>query len=258
MINAIEWVRGITARKSVSMDSLASSIQCTSSTTKTAGSLRANAAALISAVNRRRRASGSILGSSTSGSAMPSRSSKQQQVLGLGVGSPGPYLRASRRAVQITHAAGRPQQPRHHLERDVAGVRFAEGAEHLDTAGGCHRGDLSDQTALADARRPHHADHRAAAIDRALQQALDGGHFPAPTDQIRLSTPDRAAPFRHAQQPPSAHRLIGALDVDHAQASPSTTAPSTSRAVDALSITPPDGATDSIRCAIPTCSPIAV
>jgi hypothetical protein len=33
---------------------------------------------------------------------------------------------------------------------------------------------------------------------------------------------------------------------------------STRRAVDALSITPPGGATDSIRCAIPTCSPTAV
>ena len=29
-------------------------------------------------------------------------------------------------------------------------------------------------------------------------------------------------------------------------------------AVDSLSITPPDGAADSIRCAIPTCSPKAV
>ena len=33
---------------------------------------------------------------------------------------------------------------------------------------------------------------------------------------------------------------------------------STSRAVEALSITPPGGATDSMRWAMPTCSPIAV
>ena len=39
--------------------------------------------------------------------------------------------------------------------------------------------------------------------------------------------------------------------------SPRLAAPSTSRAVDALSITPPGGATDSIRWAIPTCSPTA-
>ncbi len=37
-----------------------------------------------------------------------------------------------------------------------------------------------------------------------------------------------------------------------------TTVRMTSRAVDALSITPPGGATDSIRCAIPTCSPMVV
>ena len=40
--------------------------------------------------------------------------------------------------------------------------------------------------------------------------------------------------------------------------SPSTATFSTRRAVDSLSITPPGGATDSIRCAIPTCSPTAV
>ena len=40
--------------------------------------------------------------------------------------------------------------------------------------------------------------------------------------------------------------------------SPRVVVPSTSRAVDSLSITPPGGATDSIRCAIPTCSPMVV
>ena len=40
--------------------------------------------------------------------------------------------------------------------------------------------------------------------------------------------------------------------------SPSTATASTSRAVESLSITAPAGAADSIRCAIPTCSPIAV
>jgi hypothetical protein len=39
---------------------------------------------------------------------------------------------------------------------------------------------------------------------------------------------------------------------------PSTVACSTSRAVDSVSNTPPGGATDSIRCANPTCSPTAV
>ena len=52
-------------------------------------------------------------------------------------------------------------------------------------------------------------------------------------------------------------RLIGALDLNHLRLAEDRRV-STSRAVDALSITPPAGATDSIRCAIPTCSPTAV
>jgi hypothetical protein len=47
-----------------------------------------------------------------------------------------------------------------------------------------HRRHLAHQTALTDARRPHHADHRAVAVDRAVQQALDGGYLPPATDEI--------------------------------------------------------------------------
>ena len=65
-------------------------------------------------------------------------------------------------------------------------------------------------------------------------------------------------PFAHAQQPLGRDRLIGTLDLNQLRLSRELAAPSTSRAVDALSITPPGGATDSIRCAIPTCSPMAV
>ena len=52
------------------------------------------------------------------------------------------------------------------------------------------------------------------AIDGAVQQALDGGHLPPPTDQIRLSTPDGAMPVAHAQQPAGGHRLVGTLDLN--------------------------------------------
>jgi hypothetical protein len=95
------------------------------------------------------------------------------------------------------------------------------------------------------------------AIDRTVQQPVDGGHLPPPTHQIRLGTLDSAMPFAEAQQTVGGHRLVGTLNLNQlgiAQAA----APSTSRAVDALSITPPGGATDSIRCAIPTCPPTAV
>ena len=61
---------------------------------------------------------------------------------------------------------------------------------------------------------PDHADHRAVAVDCALQQALNGGHLPLPTDQIRLSTPDSAMPFLHAQQPLGRDGLIGTLDLN--------------------------------------------
>ena len=50
----------MTVRKSASIDSLTASIQCASSMTNSAGSVRASAVVLIIAVNRRRRASGSI------------------------------------------------------------------------------------------------------------------------------------------------------------------------------------------------------
>ena len=60
-------------------------------------------------------------------------------------------------------------------------------------------------------------------------------------------------PVRHAQQA-TGDRSVGTLDANHLRLAQSRCVP-TSRAVDALSITPPGGATDSIRCAMPTCSP---
>ena len=61
----------------------------------------------------------------------------------------------------------------------------------------------------------------------------------------------------HVQQPAGGHRHVDTLDVNQLRFAKSRSA-STSRAVDSLSITPPGGATDSIRCAMPTCSPTAV
>ena len=51
-------------------------------------------------------------------------------------------------------------------------------------------------------------------VDCTLQQALDGGHLPPPTDQIRLSTLDGAMPFPHAQQPAGGDWLVGTLDLN--------------------------------------------
>ena len=52
------------------------------------------------------------------------------------------------------------------------------------------------------------------ALDCTVQQALDGGHLPPPTDQIRLGTPDTAMLFAHAQQPAGRDRFIGTLDLN--------------------------------------------
>ena len=55
---------------------------------------------------------------------------------------------------------------------------------------------------------------RAVALDCPVQQALDGGHLPPPTHQIRLGTPDQRDAVRHAQQPTGRDRLIGTLDLN--------------------------------------------
>ena len=58
------------------------------------------------------------------------------------------------------------------------------------------------------------ADHRAVPVDGTLQQTLDGSRLPAPTNKIRLSTPDSARPIAHPQQPTGGHRHVGTLDLD--------------------------------------------
>ena len=136
-------------------------------------------------------------------------------------------------------------------------MRFAEGPKHLDPASGCQRCSLPGHPGLADARRSHHIHDTTAATDRAVHDGVEGGHLPAPTDQARLGATDQAiaagsiATSRRARTGSSAPLMC-----THS-GSASITVCSTSRAVDSESITPPGGATDSIRCANPTASPIA-
>jgi hypothetical protein len=87
------------------------------------------------------------------------------------------------------------------------------------------------------------------AVDGTVQQTLDGVHLPPPTDQIRLGAPERPI-LAHAQQAAGGHGFIDTFDPDRFRLTQNRGA-STSRAVDALSITRPGGATDSIRWAIP-------
>jgi hypothetical protein len=51
-------------------------------------------------------------------------------------------------------------------------------------------------------------------VDGTVQQGVDGGHLPPPTDQIRLSMPGSTMPFSHAQQPTGRHRLVGTFDLN--------------------------------------------
>ena len=107
---------------------------------------------MTSAVNRRRRASGSILGNSNIGIGDPEQVIKQQHILGVCVGNPVAHAIAGGLPVEPLDAGGGAQQPRDGVERDLTGVRFAVGGEHVDTPGGRYRGDLAHQTALANAR----------------------------------------------------------------------------------------------------------
>ena len=52
---------------------------------------------------------------------------EQQQILRIGVGNlrPNPLPRGV--IVEVADPYDRPQQPRHHMKRDVAGVGFTEG-----------------------------------------------------------------------------------------------------------------------------------
>src|SRR5271166_305996 len=99
------------------------------------------------------------------------------------------------------------------MEGELAGMRLTERGERLHTAATRHTRHLANQTALADARWSYHADHSAVPVDGAVQQALDGGHLPAPTDQIRLSAPDRPI-LAHAQQAADRNVVIGTLDAN--------------------------------------------
>ena len=93
-------------------------------------------------------------------------------------------------------------------------MRLAAGGEHLHAVATRDPRNLAHQTALADARRPCHANHRAVPVDGTVQQTLDGGHLPTPTNKIRLSTPGSARPVAHGQQPTGGHCLVGTLDLD--------------------------------------------
>ncbi len=137
---------------------------------------------------------------------------QQQQILRVGIRNLLPHFRAGGFAVEVGHAAGRPQQLGHDVEGNVTGVGLAEGPQHLDPATGRQRRGLPGRPGLADARRSDHIHHTTAATDRAVHKGVECRHLPAPTDQARLGAPDQAIPRADRHQPARAHRFVGALD----------------------------------------------
>ena len=143
------------------------------------------------------------------------------------------------------------------MKGNLVGVRLTEGFENLHAAANCQRGDFTNKAALTDTRWSYQPDHRAVAVDCSFQQSINGRHLPSPTDQCRLVATYGTVllPMRNRRR---AETGSSAPLICTSSGSPRTAVPSTSRAVEALSITAPGGAIDSIRCALPTCSPIVV
>ncbi len=174
--------------------------------------MRASDTVLISAVNRRRRRIRVDLGQRHLRVGDAEQIIKQQQILRVGIGGDTrPQPRAGSFTLEVSHAAGRPQQPRHGMERDVARMGFAEGPKHLDPATGRKRRGLPGHPGLADARRSHHIPDTTAATDCAVHEGVECGHFPSPADQARLGATDQAIPRPDPHQPARAHRFVGTL-----------------------------------------------
>ncbi len=138
---------------------------------------------------------------------------EQQQILRIGIGHISPHPCAGGFAVQVGHTAARPQQSRHRLEGNVAGVRLAKGPKHLEPPTGRQRGSLPRYPGFTDARRSHHVHDPAAATDRAVHKGVEGSHLPAPTDQVRIGAPELAFAWADGQQAARAHRFVCPLDV---------------------------------------------
>ena len=88
--------------------------------------------------------------------------------------------------VEIGDPGGIAQQPRRHMERNLTGMRLAEGRKNLHTATFRERHRLTDQSALADPRRSRYADDTPVSADRSIQHAGDGVQFDIAAHQRRL------------------------------------------------------------------------
>ncbi len=166
VIRTINGVRGTTERNSATMDSLTTSIQCASSMITNAGVVRASDAVLIMAVRRRRRASGSITGSGTSGSATPSRSSSSNRSCGPALGI---WSRSLARADELSRSST-PITARSNWVTRWNGTSRACDSQKVHTTStptqAGHGCSLTGHPRLTDARWSDHTHHAAAATGR--------------------------------------------------------------------------------------------
>ena len=201
VISTIEAVRGTTVRNSASIDSLTASIHCASSMMNSAGCVRASAAVLISAVNRRRRASGSIWGAGTSGSAMPSRSSSSSRSCGSASGI---CARTFVRAASLSRSAT-PVRTRSSRVTTWKGMSLAWDSQKVqNTSAPRPAANAAASRAVRLLPMPggsHHVHDATAPTDRAVHHGVKGRHLPAPTDQARLGA---ARPAHRAGRSPRA------------------------------------------------------
>ena len=224
------------------------STQCASSMTNSTGSLRASDVVLMSAVSRRRRASGSIWGSGISGSAMPSRSSSSSRSCGSASANCAPARRTSSRLARSSWAAAwkgtscacDSQKAQNTSTPRPAASEAASRANRLLPMPG-------DPTTFITAPRP--------AIARSMMASRAAISQRRPIRLPRCARPRHSTPIATSRR---ARTGSPAPLMRTHSGSASVAVCSTSRAVDSDSITPPGGATDSIRWANPTVSPVAV
>ena len=160
------------------------------------------------------------------------------------------------RGVKTLHPSGRAQQLRHHMERNIAGVGLAKA---LNTSRPGQRPSPLPRAPHGSCRcrvapRRHHAPWPSTARSNKPSTADISRCRPT---RIDSAAPDCATLFRHAQQAVGGHRFIGTLDAHHLRLTQSRCVIDQSRCRCAEHH-PPGGATDSIRCASPTCSPMVV
>ena len=114
--------------------------------------------------------------------------------------------------VEIGYPGGIAQQSRRHMERNLTGMRLAEGRKNLDAATFRERHRLTDESALADARRSRHADDTPVSADRSIQHAGDGVQFDIAAHQSRLRPTRRLVIRSDTQEAMRRHRLVAPLD----------------------------------------------